>query len=67
MTAIAGTDDVKTDSDRLDGVDLVFRGRGVGILDIVRDAVVGLKHDELVSRGRLVGTVVALTEENDTW
>lgn len=58
-------DEVKTESE-LVGEDLVvLRERGVGILDVVRHEA-GLETG-LVSRERLVGIVVALTEGNDNW
>lgn len=59
-------DEVKTESE-LVGEDLVvFRERGVGILDVVRHEA-GLMETGQVSRERLVGIVVALREGNDNW
>lgn len=62
-TAVHRDDEVETESE-LVGKDLaVFRDRGVGILEVVRGNA-GLETG-LVSRGRLVATVVALREGND--
>lgn len=48
------------------GEDLVvFRDRGVGIFDVIRE-VVGF-GTELDSRERLVGAADVLTEGNDNW
>lgn len=58
-------DEVGTESEVV-GEDLVaFRGSGVGILDAAREDKA--LETGLDSRGRLVGTVVALREGNDNW